>query len=83
MSKTKHVGKIVLKIRQDENLNLPLPFDALLRFYCQSDEVQVIVGGLGGFGMELAGWLITRGCLKIVLNSRRGVSNGYQRFRIE
>jgi fatty acid synthase len=80
MGKTKHVGKILVKIRDGDNL---LPFTAIPRFYCRKDEVQVIVGGLGGMGMELAGWLIMRGCRKLVLTSRRGVTNGYQRFRIE
>ncbi len=35
-------------------------------------------GGLGGFGLELANWLITRGATKIVLTSRSGIKTGYQ-----
>lgn len=35
-------------------------------------------GGLGGVGLEMAHWLITRGAKKIVLVSRSGVTNGYQ-----
>jgi hypothetical protein len=38
----------------------------------------VYVGGLGGFGLELANWLILRGATNIVLTSRSGVRNGYQ-----
>lgn len=36
------------------------------------------LGGLGGFGLELANWLILRGATKIILTSRSGVRTGYQ-----
>lgn len=36
------------------------------------------LGGLGGFGLELANWLILRGATKIVLTSRSGIRTGYQ-----
>jgi hypothetical protein len=35
-------------------------------------------GGLGGFGLELADWLVIRGARKLVLSSRSGVRTGYQ-----
>jgi fatty acid synthase len=35
-------------------------------------------GGLGGFGLELASWLVQRGATRIVLTSRSGVRTGYQ-----
>jgi len=37
-----------------------------------------IVGGLGGFGLELTDWLISRGASKIVITARSGVKTGYQ-----
>lgn len=40
-------------------------------------------GGLGGFGLELAGWLIIRGARNIVLSSRNGLKNGYQYYKIQ
>lgn len=40
--------------------------------------VYVITGGLGGLGLELAGWLAKRGARKFVLTSRRGITTGYQ-----
>lgn len=52
------------------------------RYYCDSQMVYVIVGGLGGLGLELADWLVHRGARKLVLTSRKGISNGYQRYRI-
>ncbi|XP_014487492.1 PREDICTED: fatty acid synthase-like, partial [Dinoponera quadriceps] len=40
-------------------------------------------GGLGGFGLELADWLILRGARNLLLISRTGIQNGYQRSRVE
>jgi fatty acid synthase len=37
-------------------------------------------GGLGGFGLELADWLVLRGARKLVLSSRSGVRSGHQSF---
>lgn len=52
------------------------------RYFCDPEGSYVITGGLGGFGLELADWLILRGALKLVLTSRTGIKNGYQAFRI-
>lgn len=35
-------------------------------------------GGLGGFGLELANWMVTRGATKLILTSRKGITTGYQ-----
>jgi fatty acid synthase len=37
---------------------------------------------LGGFGLELANWLVLRGARKLVLSSRTGVRTGYQSLRV-
>lgn len=39
-------------------------------------------GGLGGFGLELAEWLVSRGARKLVLTSRNGIKTGYQSLRV-
>lgn len=41
----------------------------------------MITGGLGGFGLELADWLVLRGCKKLILTSRSGLRTGYQALR--
>jgi len=41
------------------------------------------LGGLGGFGLELADWLILRGAKNLILTSRTGIRNGYQQSRIK
>ena len=37
---------------------------------------------MGGFGLELADWLVLRGARKLVLSSRTGMRTGYQRLRV-
>jgi fatty acid synthase len=41
-----------------------------------------LTGGLGGFGLELADWLVSRGARKLVLSSRNGIKTGYQSLRV-
>jgi len=42
----------------------------------------IITGGLGGFGLELARWLVEKGADRVVLTSRFGsLRTGWQRFR--
>ena len=39
----------------------------------------MITGGLGGFGLELASWMIDRGARRLILTSRSGkIKTGYQ-----
>nr|WRO29226.1 FAS2 protein [Tuta absoluta] len=87
MAAGKHIGKVIVKIRDEERSNRPvkptvMPIDAVPRYTCHEDNVYVVVGGLGGFGLELADWLIMRGARKLLLTSRRGVVNGYQSTRL-
>lgn len=70
---------MVLKIRNDDG-ELLLK-DIVPRTFFDPRCSYIICGGLGGFGMELADWMIIRGCRKIVLSSSRGVVDGYHRFK--
>lgn len=40
----------------------------------QADAAYLITGGFGGFGLEVAGWLVARGARHIALVGRRGAS---------
>lgn len=59
------------------------PILALPRYYCRANKSYVILGGLGGFGLELADWLVLRDARNLVLVSRVGIKNGYQQMKIE
>ncbi|HEY6437087.1 MAG TPA: KR domain-containing protein, partial [Ignavibacteriaceae bacterium] len=83
----KHIGKIVIRIREEENLRSPLlEFNSTLKLKVNSKtffnptKVYIIIGGLGGFGLELTHWMIFNGAKKIVLTSRTGIRSNYQRF---
>ncbi|XP_003423914.1 fatty acid synthase [Nasonia vitripennis] len=82
MATGKHIGKVLLKIRNEEPEKVTQPnlksVASIPRTYMNPDKAYVLVGGLGGFGLELANWLITRGAKYIVLTSRSGVRTGYQ-----
>ncbi|XP_039309372.1 fatty acid synthase-like [Solenopsis invicta] len=84
MATGKHFGKVLLKIRDEEPKKLILPTPktvaAIPRTYMNPEKSYVLVGGLGGFGLELADWMISRGAKFIVLVSRSGIRTGYQAF---
>lgn len=88
MASGKHIGKVVIRVRQEEqsdvNLNtLPIRrVTSIPRTYMHKDKSYVIVGGLGGIGLELANWIVMRGAIKLVLTSRTGVKTGYQALMI-
>lgn len=79
----KHVGKVLLAVRENENDIFTYPIKVVPRIYCNPDSTYIIPGGLGGFGLELSDWLILRGCRKLVLSSSRGISKPYQAYRIK
>jgi len=87
MTTGKHIGKILLNIRDEEPQKCMLPMlrtiAAIPRTYMYPDKSYVLIGGLGGFGLELANWMIIRGAKFIVLVSRTGIRTGYQMSRVQ
>ena len=57
MAQGKHIGKIVLRQESPDVQVLP-------------DATYLVVGGLGGLGMEVAGWLVEKGARQLVLTAR-------------
>ncbi|XP_034192524.2 fatty acid synthase [Osmia lignaria lignaria] len=82
MAAGKHIGKILIKVG-DEKEPLNTPISAYPRFNASPNKSYVIVGGLGGLGLEVADWLVVRGAMNLVIVSRGGIKNGYQRMRTE
>ncbi|CAL1277493.1 unnamed protein product [Larinioides sclopetarius] len=84
MAKGVHVGKVLLKIRDEEQSKivvpkcLKLPAAPETLFY--HNKVYIIIGGLGGFGMEVTKWIISRGGHNIILTSRYGARTPYHFF---
>lgn len=106
LSSGKHIGKVLIQVRESEKSPLSMPVRIIPQYYFDPKMVYLLVGGLGeqinfisltfskfifiknycsrlgGFGLELADWLVIRGAKNIVLSSRRGILTGYQAFRI-
>lgn len=82
MATGKHIGKVLLKIRDEEAKRrvppTPKIVAAIPRTYMSPEKSYVLIGGLGGFGLELANWIIARGARFVVLVSRSGIRTGYQ-----
>ncbi|NXD84156.1 FAS synthase, partial [Halcyon senegalensis] len=83
MAQGKHIGKVMIKIQEEEKeyalrRSEPVKISAISRTCFPPTKSYIITGGLGGFGLELAQWLIERGAQKLILTSRSGIRTGYQ-----
>lgn len=83
MAQGRHIGKVVVQVREEEPEAVlpgaqPTQISAIAKTFCPAHKSYIITGGLGGFGLELARWLVLRGAQKLVLTSRSGIRTGYQ-----
>ena len=89
MTTGKHIGKIVIKIRDKEKeeifteIQSAKTLTTIAKTYFDGNKVYIISGGLGGFGLELLHWMLFLGARKFVLTSRHGVKTDYQRFLLK
>ncbi|KAJ8667374.1 hypothetical protein QAD02_009036 [Eretmocerus hayati] len=82
MASGEHIGKVILKMQDEENAPLKT-IEAIPRYHCIEKRSYIIIGGLGGFGLELADWLIQRGARNLVLSSRSKIQTGYQQLKLK
>ncbi|KAJ7381589.1 hypothetical protein OS493_040254 [Desmophyllum pertusum] len=83
MAQGKHIGKVVIQVRPEDETKSVVKLVAHARSMCDPRKSYVVTGGLGGFGLELAHWLVERGARNLVLTSRRGIRTGYQARRVK
>ncbi len=69
MQQAKHIGKVTVRYQQPPSRVYPGDFGQM-RF--RADGTYWIVGGLGGFGLQIARWLGQRGAGTLVLSGRQG-----------
>ncbi|CAG8028853.1 unnamed protein product [Penicillium olsonii] len=75
------IGKMVVQITDDSMVKVhPARRDENL---LQSDASYVIVGGTGGIGLDIAGWMPEKGAKNLVLVSRSGASTDAAKKAIE
>ena len=75
MAASKHLGKVLISMADD------IAPSSVQHRYVTSGE-HLIVGGLGGLGLEMSEWLLANGAATVVLAGRSGVTNGWQAHRI-
>ncbi|CAG2172457.1 unnamed protein product [Oppiella nova] len=87
MTTGKHMGKVIIKLRDEENTRKPLKMiksapniTTTVKTFFDPNKVYIITGGLGGFGMELVPWMLYYGARKFVVTSRSGVKTDYQKW---
>jgi len=73
-----HISAYCTSQVRDSAESAYLSLSAVPRTACHPRKSHVLVGGLGGFGLELAQWLVERGARYLVLTSPGGVRTGYQ-----
>ncbi|KAL1765601.1 fatty acid synthase [Sigmodon hispidus] len=83
MAQGKHIGKVLVQVCEEEPQAVlpgtqPTLISAISKTFCPAHKSYIITGGLGGFGLELARWLVLREAQRLVLTSRSGIRTGYQ-----
>jgi acyl transferase domain-containing protein/ubiquinone/menaquinone biosynthesis C-methylase UbiE/acyl carrier protein len=71
IAQAKHIGKVVVSMHDDV---LPTP-ERQETLVLRENATYMISGGLGGFGLATAEWLVEHGARHLVLLGRRGVSS--------
>jgi acyl transferase domain-containing protein/NADPH:quinone reductase-like Zn-dependent oxidoreductase/NAD(P)-dependent dehydrogenase (short-subunit alcohol dehydrogenase family)/SAM-dependent methyltransferase/acyl carrier protein len=72
MAQARHIGKIVLDMRDPDALLAPPAFRPLP---FKADATYLMTGGLGGFGVTVARWMVAKGARHLVLTGRSGAAS--------
>src|SRR5262249_3721127 len=72
MAPGRHIGKVVVTIQDN---HVPVQALASTPMTFRPDATYLITGGLGGFGLVLAQWIIERGGRHLVLMGRSGAAS--------
>jgi len=70
MKQTKHIGKIVVSLQEQD----VTPVSTQEKIVVRKEGTYLITGGLGGFGLAVAKWLVDCGAKQLVLLGRSGDS---------
>lgn len=81
MAQAKHIGKIVVSMLGSEDVVVTPSSERTMTF--RPDGTYLIIGGLGGFGLAVAQWLVEHGAHHLVLMGRSGASSSAARQAVE
>jgi acyl transferase domain-containing protein/NADPH:quinone reductase-like Zn-dependent oxidoreductase/SAM-dependent methyltransferase/acyl carrier protein len=80
MAQGKHLGKVVLTVAGRQ----PRPVPSIEgRPICRADGAYLITGGLGGFGLVTARWLVEQGARNLILVGRSGAATPEAQSAVE
>ncbi|XP_053205827.1 fatty acid synthase-like [Panonychus citri] len=84
MATGKHIGKVLIQMRnENEDPNKAELYRSIGQTFFDLEKSYIITGGLGGLGLELAYWMVSRGATNLVLTSRSGIKTKYQEYILE
>ena len=74
----KHIGKVLIQIREDDSdkhtvVAPRVKVIANAKTWFHPNQVYILIGGLGGMGIQTIYWMVFRGAKKIIATSRSGV----------
>jgi acyl transferase domain-containing protein/acyl carrier protein len=69
MQQSRHIGKLVICMQDDKPGSLPI---VRTHSIVQPGATYLVTGGLGGFGLATARWLVDHGATSLALIGRRG-----------
>ncbi|SEG55206.1 type I polyketide synthase [Marinobacterium lutimaris] len=75
MQQAKQIGKVVVNYPRLPDASQP-PLQQLESLKLSADKTFLVTGGLGGFGLRTAQWLVEKGVRHLALLSRRGKAEG-------
>ena len=81
----KHIGKVVIKIRDEKDEPTPTNhlYSCVAQTFFDPTMCHLVIGGLGGIGLELIHWLAEKGAKNIAITSRNGVVTAYQKLSLQ
>ena len=80
MAQAKHIGKIIISM-MDKQITIYPSMNKSTTF--RSDSTYLITGGVSGFGLEVAQWMVEQNARHLVLVGRRGISSNLAQKTIE
>jgi len=87
MSQARHIGKVVLTLENRRAPILPKVSSAessvIESMRISADGTYLITGGLGGFGLRVALWLVGHGAKNLMLMGRRGAEGAEAKDAVE
>ncbi|XP_053201164.1 LOW QUALITY PROTEIN: fatty acid synthase-like [Panonychus citri] len=84
MATGKHIGKVLIQMRdENEDPNKTKLYRSIGQTFFDLERSYIITGGLGGLGLEVAYWMVSRGATNLILTSRSGIKTKYQEYILE